>query len=144
MKKLCAILIDDVITLYGEQHMEYVKESGIDDQVSGFYKSATTEDRVAGTTPVVLILQQRTQHAAGKLRRSFYHVVRPNTGHSAQVYDFDHVQDNFTRTPQSAPTTKACWDKLYSYYERNCGHQNCRMFSCSYKKRTTNYHLIGW
>ena len=164
------------------EHKQYVQELDIEDSVSGFYKSANTEDRVAGTTPVVLVLLQRTQQNSIKLRTRFYHVVRPNTGHSPQVYDLNHIRDNFMSAAASSQSTKASWDKLYTFYERNCktfarsldssppphphtsvhtsppllfvahryfecsniagGHRDCRAFSCSYKKRTTEHNLI--
>ena len=102
------------------EHTEYVQELGIEDSVSGFYKSANTEDRVAGTTPVVLVLLQRTQQNSIKLRTRFYHVVRPNTGHSPQVYDLNHIRDNFMRATVESQSTKASWDRLHTFYERNC------------------------
>ena len=126
-----------------KEHLEYAKEHGVEDSDSGFYSSKDAHDHVASATPVVLVLQQRTSHGAvGNMRSKFFHVIRPNTGHSAQLFDRDHIKHNFQAVAATSPPTKGNWDKLFAFYERKCGHKVCHAMNCSYKKRTTQHHLI--
>ena len=125
------------------EHLEYAKEHGVEDSDSGFYSSKDSQDHVASATPVVLVLQQRTGHGTtGSMRSKFFHIIRPNTGHSAQLFDRDHIRHNFQAVLATSAPSKTHWDKLFTFYEKKCGHKQCHLLTCSYKKRTQQHHLI--
>lgn len=125
-----------------KEHQDYAKEHGIDDKDSGFYFSKDSHDHVASVKPVVLILTQRAHQQTASMRNRSYHIIRPNTGNGSQVSDRDHVKNNFTPADPTDPQTQTCWKKLYTFYEKNCGHKQCISMSCTYKKRTTQHNII--
>lgn len=124
------------------EHVESAKQNDVEDKDSGFYFSKDSHDHVASAKPVVLVLQQRQANATAALRGKSYYILRPNTGHGSQMSDRDHIRNNFDVADPTAANTKAHWDKLYTFYEKKCGHKNCVMSSCTYKKRTTQHNLI--
>ena len=88
------------------------------ESMSGFYTSRDTHDHVAGCKPIVLVLQQRTAYATstGKMRSKMFHIVRPNTGHSSIVYDWEHVNRNFEPVDPTLAATKGYWERLFNFY----------------------------
>jgi hypothetical protein len=125
-----------------KEHLKYAKENGIDDKDSGFYFDKDSQDHVASAKQVVLILQQRTHQQTASLRSKSYHIIRPNTGHSSQLSDHQHVKKRYVAADPLEDSTQAHWIQLYTFYEKNCGHKQCGVMSCSYKKRTTRHNLI--
>jgi hypothetical protein len=124
-----------------KEHQDFAREHDTEDNVSGFY-FANSHDHVASVTPVVLILMQRAQHTTSLHNRSF-HIIRPNTGNNSKVSNRDHVKKLFTKADPMEPKTQTCWNKLYTFYEKNCGHKNCSHMSlCSYKSRIKEHNLI--
>lgn len=105
---------------------------------SGFFKAWQRVDELVDKTPLVMLVLMRHND---ETKVCYADVYRPNTGKFLGNMDLKTLFENY-RLIEDELEVKSHWDKLYNFYGKACGHHNCQIANCTYKKRFKQHHVL--